>query len=150
MLLYEPQQYIAEWAGRQLGVKDFGPCAAIGVLRNRELVGAAVFNHFEWPNIEITFCTSDKRWATPDVVRGIIRYPFLQLGCKRITAVTDDTNQLAIAFLCRMGFRQEGFHPDASPTGARVSYGLLRKDAEKWLTEDRIVGKQGQFASASA
>jgi len=148
VLLYEPQKYIADWAGRQLGIKDFGPCAAIGVLRNRELVAAAVFNHFELPDIQITFCTSDKRWATPDVVRGIISYPF-KIGCKRITAVTDDTNQPAKAFLCRMGFRLEGIHVDASPTGGnRLSYGLLRKDAERWLTEEKIVGQRFRASAA--
>lgn len=150
MLLYAPQEYIAAWAGRQLGIADWGPCSAIGVLRNHELVAAAVFNRFVWPNIEISFVTTDRRWATPQAVKAIMVYPFLQLGVKRLTSTTEASNQRAIAFLCRMGFRLEGEHPDALPSGTALTFGLLRKDAEKWLAEDRESGKvSGQPAAAA-
>lgn len=148
MLLYAPQQYIAAWAGKQLGIADWGPCSAIGVLRNHELVAAAVFNRFVWPNIEISFVTTDKRWATRQAVCGIMRYPFLQCGVKRLTSTTEASNQSARTFLCRMGFRLEGEHPDALPTGTALTYGLLRKDAEKWLIEDKVRGKTVSTAAA--
>jgi hypothetical protein len=35
--------------------------------------------------------------------------------------------------LLRLGFRQEGIHTDALPMGDAVSYGLLAKDAAKWI-----------------
>jgi RimJ/RimL family protein N-acetyltransferase len=50
------------------------------------------------------------------------------------------TNQPARAFLCRLGFKQEGIHPDALPDGDAVTYGLLRKDAARWL-EDKERGQ---------
>lgn len=136
MLLYGHQGAVSAWAGRQLGIDNWGPCQAIGVLRDGRLVAAAVFHQYRYPNIEISFVTTDRRWATPQSVRGIMRYPFVQLGCKRLTAITSDTNQPARAFLCRLGFRPEGFHPDTFESGGAVSYGLLRKDAERWLAEE--------------
>lgn len=142
MLLYGHDVALSRWAGDQLGIRDWGPCSAIGVVARGNLVAAAVFHCYRPPNIEISFVTTDRRWATPQSVRGIMRYPFVQLGCKRLTAITEATNQPTRAFLCRLGFRLEGTHPDTFESGDAVSYGLLRKDAERWLAEDTTWQRQ--------
>lgn len=135
MLIYGHDPAVAAWAGQQLGISDWGPCRAIGVARHDNLVAAAVFHQYRHPAIEISFVTTTRHWATPKTVRGIMRYPFVQLGCRRLTAITEASNETARAFLVRMGFRQEGVHPDAFESGAAISYGLLRADASRWLEE---------------
>lgn len=135
-MVYGYDRAVARWAGDRLGIADWGPSRAIGILRHGELVAAAVFSQYRHPNIEISFVTSSPRWATPEAVRAVMRYPFVQLGCKRITSVTEAKNQRARAFLCRLGFRQEGIHPDALPTGDAITYGLLARDAARWLAEE--------------
>lgn len=135
-MLYGHDAAVARWAGERLGIVNWGPCTAIGIVRNDALVGAAVFNNFVWPNIEISFVTTSRHWGTPLAVRAIMRYPFLQLDCKRLTSTTHADNAPTRAFLLRMGFRQEGVHIDALPDGDAISFGLLRKDAARWLTED--------------
>ena len=135
MLIYGQDVALAKWAGDRLGIQDWGPARAIGVVRHGSLAAVAVFHHYRHPDIEISFVTAHKGWATPQVVRGILRYPFIQLGCKRLTAITGATNQPTSAFLCRLGFRQEGIHPDVFLTEDAISYGLLRRDAAKWLKE---------------
>ncbi len=146
MLLYG-HPGIAAWAGRQLGIHDWGPCQSIGVMARGKLVAAAVFHQYRHPNIEISFVTVDKRWATPQTVRGILRYPFIQLGCKRLTAITSDKNHPTREFLCRLGFVQEGYHPDAFESSDAVTYGLLRAAAARWLTEDRDAGQKFTIAA---
>jgi RimJ/RimL family protein N-acetyltransferase len=136
MLIYGHDAWVGKWAGDRLGISDWGACRAIGVTRHGEMVAAAVFHQYRHPNIEISFVTTDRHWATKKVVQGILGYPFLQLGCKRLTAITEATNQRTRAFLCRLGFHQEGIHPDAFDSGNAVTYGLLRKDAARWLAED--------------
>jgi RimJ/RimL family protein N-acetyltransferase len=136
MLLYGHDRELALWVGLQLGLK--GPVrgvdpTAIGVVRNGQIVAAALFSNYQPPTIEITFVTTTPRWASREMISGILSYPFLQLGCKRITAITEECNGTARAFVERLGFRQEGVHPDAFPSGAAISYGLLRKDAGRWL-----------------
>lgn len=148
MILYGHNRAVARWAGERLGIEDWGPCTAIGVMRHGEMAAAAVFNNYRWPNIEISFVTVTPRWATPGAVQAIFRYPFVQLGCKRLTSVTEATNQRARAFLCRLGFREEGTHPDALPTGDAITYGLLRKDAARWLAEDYDTGQS--FSAGSS
>jgi RimJ/RimL family protein N-acetyltransferase len=133
MLLFDQDAALASWAGARLGIADFRPCTAIGVAHKGEIVAAAIYNNYRPPNIEITFVTSSPRWASRGAIRAMLRYPFVQLGCKRLTAVTTAQNAAARAFLLRLGFRQEGVHPDALPTGDAVSHGLLAKDAARWL-----------------
>ena len=135
MMIYNHDAAIAHWVGQRLGVSDFGPCKAIGVFRKGEIVAGCVFSQFRPPNIEISFATTTPKWATKQVIRDILRYPFLQLGCKRVTCITEATNQHARAFLCRLGFHEEGVHPDALETGDAITFGLLRRDAARWLAE---------------
>lgn len=136
MMVYGQDEAVGRWAGERLGITNWGPHTAIGIVRGDDLVGAAVFNNFVWPNIEISFVTTTRHWATPHAVRAIMRYPFLQLDVRRLTSTTNAENTPTRDFLLRMGFRQEGYHVDALPNGDAVSYGLLRRDAERWLTED--------------
>jgi len=136
MLIYGHDSELSLWVGLQLGLK--GPVrgvnpTAIGVSRHGSIVAAALFSNYQPPTIEITFVTTTPRWASREMIKGILAYPFVQLSCKRITAITEECNGPARVFLERLGFRQEGIHPDAFPSGAGISYGLLRQDAERWL-----------------
>lgn len=133
MLIFGHDAALARWAGDRLGIADFGPCVAIGVAYNNEIVAAAVYNQYRPPNIEITFVTSSSRWASPGAVRAILRYPFVQLKCKRVTAITHGKNKAARDFLIRLGFKQEGLHPDTFFDDAAVTYGLLAADAVRWI-----------------
>lgn len=136
-LLFDHDAPLSRWAGDRLGIRDWGPCRTIGVIRDGNIAAVAIFHQMRWPSIEISFVTADKRWATPQAVRGILRYPFVQLRCKRLTAITEATNHPTREFLCRLGFHHEGTHPDAFERGDAVTYGLLRGDAEKWLAEEK-------------
>lgn len=136
MLIYGRDQAIIAWAEQQLKTILAKPAVAIGVAHGHELVAAAIYNNYRPPNIEVTFVTTSPRWASPGAVKRILSYPFLQLDCRRITATTEATNKRACAFLCRLGFEQEGYHPDALPSGDAVTFGLLRKNAARWLAEE--------------
>jgi len=131
----------ASWAGARLALILKEPLTAIGVMRGNEIIAAAIFNNYQPPNIEITFVSSTPRWATKGAIRAILGYAFTQAQCRRITAITEATNQPTRAFLCRLGFRQEGYHPEIFPVragfnGDGVSYGLRARDAARWLIEE--------------
>jgi len=128
-----PNAVLVKWISERLGIKDFGPCVTIGVIHDSQIVAVALYNKFLHPNIEISFAISSPSWASPGSVRAILGYPFLQLHCKRVTATVDSENKKARGFLLRLGFKQEGYHPDALPSGDAVTYGLLRKHAERWI-----------------
>jgi RimJ/RimL family protein N-acetyltransferase len=137
VILYNHHRALMAWASEKLGQNLVQPGqVALGVVREGELVAVALFFDYRWPDIKVTFVSTTPRWFTRAHAREILQYPFIQLKCKRLTAVTEATNQRTRAFLCRFGFRQEGVHPDVFPSGDAISYGLLAKDAARWLAEE--------------
>lgn len=143
-----PNELLARWAGERLGIADFGPCVTIGVVHSGRIVAVALYNKYLHPNIEVTFVTASPRWASPGAVRTILSYPFVQLSCKRVTATTESANHAARRFLERLGFRQEGYHPDALPSGDAVTYGLTRAGAARWLRKSEHHVKAAAAAAA--
>lgn len=139
MLIFNSDAELARWAGAKLGLRLNEPNTSIGVAHKGKIIAVAVFNNFRPPNIEITFVTTSPRWASPGAVRAILRYPFVQLGCKRVTAIIEASNQPARAFLQRLGFKLEGIHPDTFESGAAESYGLLLADAERWIMQEKVL-----------
>ncbi len=136
MLIFGADHAMARWAGERLGIKDFGSCTTIGVIRNGELAAVLVYNNYQWPNIEMSLATSTPYWASREVLAGIFRYPFVQLRCKRVTAVMAESNAMGREFVVRLGFVQEGVHLDMLKTGNAVSYGMTRANAVRWIGEN--------------
>jgi len=141
MLIYGHDKELSLWAGKQLGyegaITSHDP-VAIGVAREGKIVAVAVFHDYRKISFEVTFVTTTPRWASRENIRSILHYPFVQIGCQRLTAITAESNNLARKFLERLGFKQEGVHPEAYPDGTSgISYGLLRKDAERWLNNGK-------------
>ncbi len=149
MIVLGYDRELSLWASSRLGISPFQNSVAIGVAHGGKIAAVAVFDLYSDPDIRITFVTESARWASPGAVSFILGYPFRQLGVKRLTAITEASNQRARAFLCRLGFKQEGIHPDLFPSGEGISYGLLRKDAEKWLKEERVSGQIDLIPSSS-
>jgi RimJ/RimL family protein N-acetyltransferase len=133
MLMFNHDAVLTAWAGARLGITDFRPCTTIGIAREGVILAAAIYNNYRPPNIEITFVTASPHWASKRAIRAMLRYPFVQLGCKRLTAITAVLNTSARTFLLRLGFCEEGLHSEALPTGAAVSYGLLAANAARWI-----------------
>lgn len=132
---------VAEWVRRRLTdppVEDWGPCVALGIARGPELVAGIVFNNYRHPSIEASIASSTPSWCSRRNLAAIFAYPFRQLGCRRVGAMTGITNQPARAFLCRLGFREEGILRQAlppsaaNPMGDAVLYGITLAEC-RWL-----------------
>jgi RimJ/RimL family protein N-acetyltransferase len=67
----------------------------------------------------------------------IFGYPFNQVGCRRLTATTEAKNQPVRAFLCHLGFREEGVIRQGFPTDDAVVYGMLRDEC-RWLAREQM------------
>ena len=132
---------VAEWVRLRLDnppIDDWGPCVAIGIAIGGELVAGVVYNNLRWPSIEASIASTSPRWCSRRNLAAIFFYPFRQLACRRLGAMTGVTNQPARAFLCRLGFRDEGccrqaLKPSAAnPAGDAVIYGMTPAEC-RWL-----------------
>lgn len=126
---------VARWVGDRLGIEDFGQYTALGIVRGDDLIAGVVYNQFrkQERSIEASIAAVNPRWASRTTLRVIFAYPFQQLHCIRITAITSAKNQPARAFLCRLGFVQEGVMRRAFRNEEdAVIHGLLADEC-RWL-----------------
>lgn len=138
-LIFGHDEALAQWA--EAAYPDCAPLsrplAAIGVGSDKDILGVAIYHNFrqDGNDIEITFVTATPRWATPGNIRELLRYPFVQLGVKRMTAITQKSNKRARKLLTGLGFVLEGTHPFASKDAKPAcTYGLYSDRAMKWIT----------------
>jgi RimJ/RimL family protein N-acetyltransferase len=113
----------------------FGPCTAIGIVRNGRLIGGVVFNYFRGFDVHMTAAFDGKGWFDRRTIRALCDYTFNQLGCKRVTALTGKKNKKARSALERIGFKLEGVHPRGlDGREDAMSFGLLKENC-KWITK---------------
>lgn len=113
--------------------KDYGPFTAIGVVRDGVPVAVVIYNGYAGHDIQMTIASSDPRWASRTVLRGLFAYPFLELGCARVTACTSKHNKSARTLLEKVGFELEGKQRKGH-LGMHdlLYYGMLKKEC-KWI-----------------
>jgi RimJ/RimL family protein N-acetyltransferase len=129
-----------EWAARispdYLGEAEGEP---IVIVRNGEVAAVALYGGFRpGPGIEMSIAASTPLWATRQAVSVLLAYPFLQLGTRRITAMTHKKNKRVHRFLRGVGFRKEGVLLDAYDTGPAIVFGMTRRwfVGSKWNAAD--------------
>lgn len=122
----EQNELLLAWLIKKLGGGIGGNPQCIAVMNEKKLVGVVAFFNFRWPNIECAFYCEDYRWAlNRDGIAELFRYPFVQLKCKRVTALCDKKNYRARKMVQRMGFVEEGKLRKAGEKGDILLYGLL-------------------------
>lgn len=142
-LLLDHNQEVAAWVAARIphmAGQDFGPCSAMGIVSaDGRAIGGAVYNNYraQFRSIDISFAVATPRCLTKSLIRGIMAYPFVQLGCQRITAVTPKRNRRCRKFLETFGFKREGVARRGFGNDDAVIYGLLKREWEgsKWMRD---------------
>jgi RimJ/RimL family protein N-acetyltransferase len=117
---------VGAWAKQNYGA-DFGTVfTAIGVLRDGEIVGAAILNDYANGNIEFSYFGPGS--ASLRIIRAVAHTAFVINGCDRVSATTLETNDRAIEALVKLGFRHEGTRrmPEGKPNW--LLFGILRNE----------------------
>jgi len=135
-LLFGQNEYVGGIVGSALGVTFYGPYSSIGFLDDTGHVrGGAIFNNYNGSNIEVTVYAPNM--ATRGMIRAVMHYVFVQLGCNRMTARTRRNNKAAQKALPRMGFKYEAtlqLYYGPGKNDAAVLYWIDRETAiERWL-----------------
>jgi RimJ/RimL family protein N-acetyltransferase len=100
------------------------PYTTLGIERDGQIVGGAVFNHFTGPDIHVSI--AGHGW-TKGFIADVGAYVFDQLGCLRITAITEQAS--VVKFAQRLGGEVEGLMRDHFGRGRDAFVvGILRAD----------------------
>lgn len=92
---------------------------AIGIKRNGVLSGGVLYENYTGPGgcVEMHVAGDGARWMTPQFLRLVFGYPFIQLGCKVVRGRVPSNNIHALAFDLRLGFTIEHLIRNARPDG---------------------------------
>jgi RimJ/RimL family protein N-acetyltransferase len=136
VLLYGADKEVCEWVSQKL-FKDhdsFGLSSAIGVVCKGKLIAGVVYNNYH-PRLsmEMSVASIDKRWCTRHNLKAFFKYPFIDLGVKRVQTLCSAQDEGVIMFNKRLGFTLEGLHREAWPHGGDAfSWGMLKSEC-RWV-----------------
>jgi RimJ/RimL family protein N-acetyltransferase len=130
-------QVISEWVAAHIPhVDGFEGAATIGILDDDGVpLGAVVYHEYRGNDIQLSCAADSPRWLNRKALATIFRYPFVQLKCSRVTAMTPSKNTNTRQFLERVGFKQEGIMRQGFVSDDCVVYGMLRSEC-KWINGD--------------
>lgn len=102
-----------------------------------DLIAGIIYHNFisEYKNIEVSMVAASPKWATKQVLKELLSYPFNQLGCQRITTCIAKSNERAIKFNLGIGFKHEGIIRRGCGNEDMFIFGMLKEEAKKWLGE---------------
>jgi RimJ/RimL family protein N-acetyltransferase len=134
-IITEPKELIGRYVAQKQGqTEEWQNYSAIGLLNsNDELIAGVVFDGYQHPNILMHIAAER---LSKNFMDAIVRYPFEQLQCKRITGTILKSNKKSRRFANHMGFKLEGILRDAHKNGDVCIYGLMKKDAKKWMRQE--------------
>jgi RimJ/RimL family protein N-acetyltransferase len=118
-LLTDQHARVAAWVAERVGCCEhaWAEYTTIGLEREGELVGGAVFESFTGTNANIHVAGSGPYWMTRTFLFAVFDYAFNQLKLKRLTGYVEAANTRALDFDRKLGFKDEAVLEDAMPSG---------------------------------
>lgn len=102
----DQSEKVAKWAGDKFGLSFVDPYWAIGIVRNNELVGAAILNGFEASNIELSAVGAGA--FSKSVCRILAKTIFVANSCERVTVRVRADNEYVLRVALKFGWKKEG------------------------------------------
>ena len=140
-ILYGEDARVIAWMRNVLPV-DRNAETALGVVRDDGtlIAGFACVRFLERNakpvSMEICVVATRPIWARPEIMRDLLFYPFVQVGCVRLTSMVAASNRLARKTNEKAGFVQEGvIRKGFDGTDDLIVYGMLRNEC-RWLPKD--------------
>ena len=65
----------------------------MGIVLNDKLIAGVIFNEYRQTDIRETFASITPKWATKTTLRQMFTYPFITLGCRRMTGIIEKKNR---------------------------------------------------------
>lgn len=115
------------------------PLRGIGYEVDGKIVaGFIFFNHAEWyKTIDVGIALETKSPILRSILKDVMRYPFIQLGCNRVTAHVPKRAKASRRLVNTVGFTEEGNIRHGFGIDDCIIYGILKKEAqEKWGFEN--------------
>ena len=133
ILVYGRDVEVAAWVAAQIPHMPTGfiDMKAIGVADAAgALIGGAVYHEFRGNDIQISCAAVSRRWLNKRFIKAMFVYPFIQLGCDRVTSCIPSRNAHTRRFIEGLGFKEEGSMRRGFIGDDCIIYGMLREECK--------------------
>lgn len=119
-------------------VVSFGNFNTLYFVDERGLKVAFIYNRFSHGNVALHMAArKGAMWGHPHILHHVFYYPFVEMGCHRITAPIESTNIAMQRVAETAGFVLEGVLRRAGRNGSDLCiYGMLKEDC-RWILNSR-------------
>ena len=101
----------------------------LGLEKDGELIAGVIYEGWNGVNVWMHVAAQPgAKWLTRDYLRYCFHYPFVELGCKRVSGYVEASNELARRFDEHLGFRQEAILEGAASDGGDVILYVMRRE----------------------
>lgn len=106
----------------------------LGLERDGELVAGVLYEGYNRHNIWMHVAAEPgKKWLNRDFLRYSFHYPFVELGCNRVSGYVEAHNADARRFDEHLGFQQEAVLQGAASDGGDVILYVMRREDCRYL-----------------
>ena len=132
--VYGRDAQIIDWVKPKVDEEDFGNSTGLGVYEDGKIIAGVVYNLYNGPSICMHVAAEPgKLWLRREFLFRFFAYPFIQLGCNRVTGLVRVDNIEARRFDEHLGFVQEGVIRKGASDGTDIIlYGMLKEEC-RWL-----------------
>lgn len=112
----------------------------LGLERDGQLIAGVLYEGYNKVNIWMHVATTPgKRW-TLEFLRYCFYYPFVELGCRRVSGWVEASNMQARRFDEHLGFRPEAVLHGAASDGGDVILYVMRREECRYvaLPQERV------------
>lgn len=137
-IIWDQSERIMRFVADRTDEKEYCDYTAIGLEKDGELVAGVIFTNYTRAAILMHVASDGSRsWMTPGFLAASFRYPFIQLGCRRVTGLVRADNTPAQHFDEHLGFRREGILREGTTDGCDlIVYGMLKSECR--FLEERL------------
>lgn len=101
----------------------------LGLEKDGELIAGVVYEGYNGTNVWMHVAAEPgARWMTRDYLRYCFYYPFVELGCKRVSGYVEASNTEARRFDEHLGFKREAVLEGAATDGGDVILYVMRRE----------------------
>jgi RimJ/RimL family protein N-acetyltransferase len=107
----------------------------LGLERDGELIAGVLYEGYNRVNVWMHVATTPGKKWTMEFLRYCFYYPFVELGCKRVSGSVESSNLAAIRFDEHLGFEREAVLRGAASDGGDVILYVMWRDKCRYLPE---------------
>lgn len=132
-VIFDPARVFA-FCKERMPVSLVAGMKGLGLERDGELVAGVLYEGFNHHNIWMHVAAEPgKKWLNKEFLRYCFHYPFVELGCTRVSGYVEASNAEARRFDEHLGFQQEAVLQGAAADGGDVILYVMRRDDCRYL-----------------